>query len=1243
MRRAGALLLLTLLVPVWPPAAATVAPAPWWDPAWHFRMELELRPEGRNPASGAAVDLRGVEDALVLVPLDLRAAVADPRGPSWPVDAAGEPVGWTFLPDSVRLVASDGSLLPARWLPFRVDDGPPGEGAGTLAVALPGSFDEPRRAHLYFDVAERGEKAPAALSASAAARFAAIAGPSAGVRFLATVPPVEAGARVSLLVVPASGDAGVRAWRTTPGSAPESVLPEGATATGAARFPLPDPGLGYDLVVETSRPALVAVETREVVDAASPALAVPSLDGGFAGTRFRVPGLDGLDAAHAYDVVAPAGATIRVGDGPLVRIGRLQSVALAAPPEGFVDVQADGPVVVLARARPGAQGRTGLHAAVDAGGASSGPLLVGAGGDRHVVVADAPVTVRAFPLERPAETESGRAGDPPRLVWDAESAPEPRAYVAEGTSARATLGSDGAAAFAGDAGLSLSVPLPDEPGLAGALHAFLPPTRLEARTRAFDGSLLSSAPIDVAAGSSVRFWPDGSGAVVAGGRLVEVESDRPLALASWRPGGRATFFLPALPPVAVADAGPVEATGALLAWEQGRLVVSGRPDETVRATLRLRNLGAGSDGSPMADDVELRVEAVAGPCAGRWPASLDVARIVGLPSGSTRDLTLVVPVPADVGNACAEMSVTAVSARDPTVTAEASVVVEARSAFEPELSVVRPDGSLATAAAVVLENGTAEVPLRVLNRGAASGTAVLAVATAPGYDLDLAPDRFSLAPGEAATAVLRVAAAADAVPWQVVAEARAAENPLARDEITLSLSPRGPTDVEFHAGKARLTPTPGAADAVEVAVRNLGGDVELRFGVEGDLPEGWSARVEPARLLLRAAGSRGLDGAPLDRGNVTVQVDAPAAAPVGSLAWFAVVVRDADGRAVPGPAFTALVANDFALDARPPTDARVLPAGEVVVPVALENAGAGGFRIALRDAIATGGLRAAVVDLPPELAAGEAATIRVRVEAPPTTPAGRYAARLSLDLADSASPPARREVAFDVLVPPAAVLAADGLPASLAAPPGVEVRLPLRIRNDGNAPAERAPATESAEGLSAALLEGAFPLEPGDATAVVLSLRADASLTEGRIALVDGGRPIGELVVRAAVRDVALVELARVGGVLAVEVENRGTQRVSGLVVEVLRDAPLSRTLLPGLDPGERRRHALPVPDGPHLRVRVGAADNATDATPSDNEADLDEPGEATEGAVVAAARRFAPLPILLGVAAALLAGRLRR
>lgn len=1274
--RAVVLLVLLAAPSLAPPAAAAPPREPWWDEAWHFRLPLTVAASGRNPATGAPVDLSGTADVTVFVPVDFTAALRDDG--AWPFDAAGRPSAWTLIPESVRVVEIDEAgaarrVLASRVLTFALDEDatapfdPHSNAAATLAVTLPGRVEAPRRLHVYFDIAENGAK-PAA-----PAELDGLAGPGPGVLALARAPPAPAGARLQLVAMPLAAAADVVVERLPPGAAPEEVA-RARVAAPVARVPLPAADVAYDFRVTASSPTLLALETVPAGNAAAQALFHAALDGGLSGTRFVVPGL--AAAGATLDVVGTAPRTrVTVTDAATgadvaaLVVGERESAPLAVPRDAAYRVDASAPVLLLSRGTASADdGSAFLHQAVTLAGAGAGRFLVGARGAGHSVAADAPTSVKAFPLARPADVLSGRAGDPPRFAWTsrglAAAATEPWAFYADAADVTVLLGSDGLAPLVGRAGGEFRIALASdrpteaqaEAPLAGVLVAPFGGTRVDVVSRAANGTRVASSTVTLAAPGALDVAPDGSRALLVEGEVTEVRASKPVFLHAYRAGAASTAYLPTLPAVAHVEAGRLEYHGALLAWDEPARTVTARPGERVGVPLTLTNLGRASDGAPLLEEVAIDVEPHArGRCRSSWDASASASSLPALPSPGSRSLAVFVSVPATAApGECAEVVITATSAQDPRVRVEARVTVRARAAFEPEITVLREDGTAADSTTLLLDSGVPRtVALSVRNAGGAAGEAVVAVAPAPLYRVALAREggepaadgRLTVTvPVNASVRVfLTITAPTGTEPrWDFFVQAVSASDPAVRDEALVSARPRANLTVVATADAPRVSVVPGGEGNVTVHLANLGGDAEVRARVATALLPGWSASVTPERTLLRARGALAGDGRALDSSNVTLTLRAPTDASVGQSFPLALAVEPSSGAdAGARVPLTAVVVNDYrvAVEALPPVLA--LPRSEVTVPLAFDSTAAGPFNLTLRGAAAPAGWGARVTDASLRLAPGERARTVVALTVPSGARAGVAEVTLDFDLADGVSPPARLRVTVRATTPESPFLRVDGLPAEVALAAAGGTRLVARVVNDGNRDAEVALHAEADHGATVALDATTLRLAHGEARDVVLLVTAPAEPGYGSSAVVLRASAAGaateerEVAVRETVRDIAVVaaviERSPSGAsFLNVTVENRGTDAAPGLVLLVTaRGEAVAEFAVAGLAPGVRAQHVLPAAPGlDGLAIAVASADDVPDATPSDN-------ALAAEGVEAAAApaeaRASVPAPSALG------------
>lgn len=1242
---------LALLVMPLVPVASADASEPWWDERWRFRLPITIGPDAYDPMTGAEVALDGIDAPLVLVPIDLTRALHDAG--SWPFDAAERPIGWTFSPTSVRVVEVGATApIPSRLLPYAFDAAPPFEpsanAAGTLALLVPGRISAPRTFYVYVSIDEHAATPAPTHTPGESARLDEVGGLGPIVSTLVHVPPTSANQEPALLLFPA-GDGATRATvsRLAPGAAAEEIAQVDVPAAGA-RVELPPSERGYDASVVADRPVLAMLAAASGPGAApSAAFFHASLDGSAAGRRFILP------AGATYDVIGSASRTAVDAGAASVTVGRLSSVALQVTATTRLDASA--PVLVLQRGASTSEGDAYLHTARALTGAASGALLVAGRAAGHAVVADASATVQSFPLARPQEIASARAGDPAGRAWVARSpggsSAEPWAFSTSGAPATALLGSDGFAALGGaDAmrfhhAIAASRPADRAPisPLGGRILAPFPETDVALEARALNGTLLASASTTLPGSGALSSFPDGSHEVLAESTVQSIRATKPVFAYVWRPGAPPSAALPGLPPAIEPIVGAMESFGALLVWSEASAQVASRPGETARATLTLANLGRARTGEALVESVSLEARAVpSSRCAGAWEVTLPQASLDAFTAPGERDVDVLVTLPPDAAaGECVEIELSATSSIEPDVRASARVLVKARSGFVPELRVVRADGALATATAIAVEPGIlTSVRLQVTNLGGESGRVVLAHAPGPGYETALvgledesAVRDVTLAPDE--TALLRLeilAPTGQEPPWDFYVQATSAADASAREEIVVSVTPRANVSLTATPAERRLTPVPGANATTRIHVQNFGRDVEVRPRLATALPEGWILEVRPDRLLLRAAGSRGELDAPLDAGEITVTLAAPRGARVGEVISFAVAL-DAAGTSLRVP-LSASAANDFAIAAVPVALVTAAPGESGATEVLLRSSAAGPANVTLRSVQAPRGWTASVSPTAIPLAPNGTSPLTLRYQALAGAPAGQGAIRIVLGLADGVS--LAREVALDVptATPEITSLRLDASPSRLALAEGARGAIVFTLHNDGNLRATGSFSTEGALVL-ARPEQAAFSLAPGDA----LAIEAFAGPGEGAATLRAHDVEASVEVVRAT-RDVRIVSatartLADGTRIVDVELANIGTTTAPSVLLRLTGDAgAVVEQRIAALAAGATARHLFAAPAQGALRVEVESGDAVPDATPEDNVATIE----------AASAVRETPLGLLpIALAAAIALALFRR
>lgn len=1244
------ILVALLLAPAIPSAGAQEDGGGWSDPR-PFRLTIELG-GARDPLEDRPIAL--ARDQLVLVPVDITAALR--AAGTWPFDAAGRPLAWTLAPETLRVVAAGSdATLPAQLLAYSLREGagehdPSANAVATLAVILPAGT---RALHVYFDIAEHAAATTAPLPAEARARLDDLGGLGPWVASLAHVPRTPPGASPALVVLAPDG-ASVRVQRLQPGAAPALLAQADVPLAGA--IDLPPTEQGYDVSITADRPILALLRTS--ADAGG-AFFHAALDGGAAGGEFLL-----ATPGRAHAIGTRAGTSVSVTDArtgaPVASasVGRLGAVPIDVREGTPLKVTTTAPVLVLHQAASSRGSDGFLHAGRAIGGEAAGTLVLAARGGGHAALASAPATAQAFPLASPQSVTSGRA----EPAWVARgvipTASEPWAFSAAQPLSVLT-GSDGYAPLSGIGGRAFDVPIassrdaasPAEHPLAARILAPFGGTRVDVERASFDGSSVVAGSIDVGARTALTTIPGKDEDLAAEGSTLRVDATRPVFVTLFRPGAPAVAPIPGLPPVVTSTRVALEHFGAILAWTPLASFHAARPGETTRIELTLANLGRTREGEGIIENAALSVEpARSARCRAEWEVTLPEASADGLASPGQRDVEAFVVVPPDASPGdCMEIEIAARSSFDPSVESIARATIRARSGFQPELRVVRPDGEPAASASVTLEAGVlASIELRLRNLGGEDGTALVRHARAPGYDSRIvttpggeAVDRLPMGGGAQTRLWLELRAPTGVEPpWDFVVQATSAADPSARDEVVVTATPRADLDLRATVDERRVLLTPGGSASARVEVANLGSDVEVQARVTSALPDDWSANVSPARLLLRATGARGDLGARLDLATLAVVLRAPASARVGDTVPLAIAL-EASGSVVRVP-LLAVVANDLRLDTTLPGTIVAGPGDVGATVVELVSRAPAPMNVSVRSVAAPTGWRIEASGSSIALAPGEAYHLTLRHAIEPLAPAGTGVVALRLQLEDPLSPPRAIELDLPAVTAARTALRVDASPARVVLSPGEVAPVLLRLTNDGNVPAPLDPATSGPLAMV-----GGLPASLAPGGSIALSATVGPAIG---VATFDVGGERATIDVVAATRDVRIVAAAarERDGVryLDVEIENAGTLPTGALELEIAAgDASVASVELPGLRNGQRARHTLLAPvaaDG--LRIELASAIGLADDAPADNVWTIAAPVEPTSDVSgLASAQRAVPAPSLAVALLALVALAWRR
>lgn len=1237
-----AALLTLLLLPLWPQGAAQQT-----DDAWHdehpFHLSLTLG-AATDPLEGRSVTI--AREQLVLVPIDVTGALRDAG--TWPFDAAGRPLAWTFAPETLRAYAAGSTTpLPARFLPYTVPAASSGEydpssnAIGTLALILPPGV---RAIDVFFDIAE-ARPAPLVPPEAARARLDELAGLGPFAATMAHVPRPPPGATPALVVLAPDATTRVLVQRLQPG-APASTIAQTDVAL-VSTIDLPASEEGYDVAISADRPILALLRTSAT---AGGAFFHAALEGAAAGTEFLL-----ATPGRAHVVGTKSGTSVSILDARTgasvgsMTLGRLSAQPIDVPTGGLLRVRASGPVLVLQQGATAEGVDAFLHAGRAIAGAGSGTLVLAARAAGHAASASEPTTAQAFPLSAPQSAASASLGEPTRPAWIARASapPQTEAWAFSADAPLTVLtGSDGYAPLAGFEGRAFDVMVsatrdatrPADAPLAARLLAPFPETRVEIERRSFDGSRSTRGAIDLGARGSLSTVPGTDDDLAAEGWMLHVAATKPVFLSLFRPGVAAVAPLPGLPPIVAVTSARLEHAGAILAWTPLTTIHTARAGETARVELTLANLGRTKAGEGVVENVVLEAAPlVSARCKAGWEVALADARVDGLGSPGQRSVEtlFVVPDTAQAGE-CLEVELRARSSFDPDVVATARISVRARSAFQPELRVLGPDGAATTSISIPLEAGIeTHAELRLRNLGGESGTAVVRHAKAPGYE-----SRIALTPGGEPTERVDVGGGAEArlwltlraptgaePPWDFVIQATSVADPASRDEAIVSATPRAELKIAADASERRTLVAPGASVSIPISVANLGADAEIRARVASQLPAGWSADVSPERTLLRAPGTRGDLGERLDASIVQLRVQAAADSRVGETIPIAVSL-EGGGSSLRVPILVG-VANELQLDVTAPERVRAGPRDSGIVSIEARSRAPGTMNVALRSLTSPPGWTVRAEPAAFELAPGETRRIDIRYEVAPLAAPGPSALGVTLQLSDAHTP--SRIVATNVsaLTEERAALRVVASTPRVVLASGDRAPVLFEIANDGNMVARLEPRTSGPIALAGPLPEA---LAPGGRLVVAGTIGPEVG--DAGLALGDARATVR---VVAATRDVrivsALVREADGSRFLELEIENAGTL-ASGALILTLDPATHE---LPALPPGERARHTVLAP-ATLTSLSVASADGLADAAVADNVWHFAAPPAAAEdGTALAAARRAVPGPaIALAIAIAL-------
>lgn len=1083
---------------------------PWWPPtvvdpaefasAWAIRIPLEVRnPTGLVQPAGTPVQVHLDAGALVIQagwPASREAATPFPR--SFHMD-----------PDSVRLIrysAGWGSILdetPVRtvhsWLEpdqtetfgrVQSDDFHPQRNAiltleWLLPEALP-AFDFDYY-DAYVEITENSDKSAASVGRADAERLDAPYWSGPGTTFFGHHPGASTiDPTVLILGLQDATAVTVSAYRgapfAQPDNRPNSGNPENPFQIAAGQV------LRYSLGVsethyrvDADKPVLVL---RHGLSGRAGAAFVPSTSGGYVSTHFQVPAV-----ADAIYVLAPpqtptGGANVEVtAEGG----GTLLSKTMKASSYAYVDIPFDDPERSLAVT-------------------SDSPVLVQYVPDQeHTALAQAP-SVLGSPVGDAfmAATMSTNAG---RLVATAQPEPTHLRITDKNPTVWREIADDVRIAPAGTA---VELPASDVPLAPQStnLNRFSIPVTVERLTEpdapageegAFQLSVGTASSQEIrqstpyggrhgthfhTQGPSVAFpfydvtridfihhWDGGREESVLADEgnpieipvgvtdVVEVFSDKPLAVVPLGGTANQASFEPAKPAFLVPTIHPAEYRGFLIDMrpEAGvdPVFFEGLPGATVRVPFIVQNLGKWTGGTPLEDTIDLTVAATPEDFSGFAEFEEDA---LTLDHNEPRETHLDVQLPADMpANSQVSLTVRAVSRGNPNMQSEFTAIVSVRQTFGVQLwfgspaSTTGPDfasPSLPVAGTrnldFVLKNtGSSPDRFQFVTTGGSGGWEATVVDAQGTPVTEVGP----VPAGEQLGLDLRIRAPATDQVGQAIftVEASSVAKPTATDKLLVNSKLSLGTGIEITSLEPFQDVEPGATVAFQADLANTGQDaVSVLLGLVHALPLGWAVTIDGTGDPDRGAVSL----FPGDEIPVRILLTAPAEAQAGRLATFLVTADGTgDQRDVhDGLGLGATVLQVHELGIALPGPYTTTPTEVLGLQIDVTNQGNGLETVHLQPTDLPGGWAFGEPD-PVSIPVGEDAR---RVEWNVTTPAGEPAAAHTLGIDLVTADGVRFPFTIEVEVLPARSLEWD--PADdVLLQPGDQGKLLLRLVNEGNA------------------------------------------------------------------------------------------------------------------------------------------------------------------------------------------------
>lgn len=673
---------------------------------------------------------------------------------------------------------------------------------------------------------------------------------------------------------------------------------------------------------------------------------------------------------------------------------------------------------------------------------------------------------------------------------------------------------------------------------------------------------------------------------------VALQSDKPILLVG---RGEGAFFAGLDSTPLVKAIGGLEFRGYLVDLEPGSgsavpMIQVGAPGRATTFTFAVRNLARDALGRGAPDTIQLATD----PVPPGWTANLSTSKL-SLTGGSSQAVTLSVTPPPDAdADSRLTLTIHAVSAGNPNVTAALQTITILRTAYGvglwfdhengPEQETFTLDRGANTSFSIAVKN-LATVP---------DGFVLSASILSPGWGVSFkeaasALDDVDLQEGASKTIELSLTApAGGSSQGLLIITATSNADASVTKQITATVRTRADLKISLTVENTTIDALPGERATFHFTLHNRGNDgLSASWIVQGELPSGWG----PTQTYVRGFPVSDISGV---AGGTDVPIDL--VVPVASNATRAELVSlDLAVQTVPqfsgdavltdAQAVQVLVAPYHALslvggdepltvDARGIADARVR----------VENGGNGEENITVEPTtlpLGTSVLAPNVVLVP----RNGSAVVNATLSLPTSTPAGRYPTMFELVTEDGTRVP----WAFNVTVP---VLAKVSLVASTPTESiaGQSGSARFEIDNTGNVPLDLPPRLTALAGWDLAWNVSVRTLAPGASEEADLIVTTPRGTADGATTLaVDPAWATADGI-PWSVRSVALDANASVAdGAVVVRVANSGTGDAANVDVSLYQgDRRVDEFVIPRVAPHGTAQALLGLPAGAsNLQVRV--------------------------------------------------------